>query len=341
MRILESGPGLLGLMNWHGKNSMILNMENPVAKSKYFFIPICFLQKIDQKDGLNSLMSWAIIDFSSKISFDLEEVARQTIYSYYRHAKNLPEDIFHNIELLVNEGKLNIDEEYCGFIGSKYSFDPVEEIKQILDEFHSDEEFQAACVCFYRFRQACGVLNITANYSRCYQEYNTLERFRWTNEEQMGKDAYASVRTDLVFDAREGKLPSELFRFYVACKSIIGRRNFNSTSSNVLIMRMLGAKSKKALEAILEDSNNTGAKELFQKLSKRYQFNKLLESVNGRSIATVIPATRGYYISISFSLEQLTEAVKRNIAKRSLARNRMAGYDIREFEKSLSSLTPK
>ena len=129
-------------------------------------------------------------------------------------------------------------------------------------------------------------------------------------------DIYTSVKTSYLFDARENILKLELLLMVAAIKSIIGhKRNFAKAYTAVIIRRMYGHEMP---------------------LSRR-QFTKLVSDGMAKRMFTLIPAGRGYYVSIRFTSNELKEIVMQRITKYEGKRIEaaQAGKDIRTLKKQL------
>jgi len=128
-------------------------------------------------------------------------------------------------------------------------------------------------------------------------------------------DIYTSVKTSYLFDARDSKLQIELLLLVAAIKSIIGKRNFAKAYTAVIIRRMYGHEMP---------------------LSRR-QFTKLVSDGMAKRMFTLIPAGRGYYVSIRFTVNELKEKVTQSITKYEGKRIEaaQAGKDIRTLKKQL------
>ena len=131
-------------------------------------------------------------------------------------------------------------------------------------------------------------------------------------------DIYTSVKTSYLFDARDGKLQLELLLMVAAIKSIIGhKRNFAKAYTAVIIRRMYGHEMP---------------------LSRR-QFTKLVSDGMAKRMFNLIPAGRGYYVSIRFTAAELKETVMQRITKYEGKRIEaaQAGKDIRTLKNQLKA----
>ena len=286
-------------------------MTNLQKNYKYFNFPLCFLQTIDN-EGLNKICGWAIMNYSKTIKYEMTEVARQTVYSYYRRWDMLTYKLKDKFNAMVEDGRLEPDEDYNGFAGD--TFVPESgEIEAILKEFKEDPEFKKSCIEFYKHLQVKKILNITGgSIENNYNDFETLNSFLHEFEHTYGSDAWTSVKTSYLFDARDGKLPIDLFRLVCAVKSVIGKRNFNKTYKNVILRRMFGAKKPDLMQP--EDKEN------YEFLSRRRQWNNLIDKAEQRNLLTFIPANRGYFVSIKYNNEKLRDEV---IKRTKISRRKM------------------
>jgi hypothetical protein len=129
-------------------------------------------------------------------------------------------------------------------------------------------------------------------------------------------DIFTSVKASYLFEARDGALRLELLLMIAAVKSIIGhKRNFSKTNRLFILHRMYGRETAVT----------------------RYQFDKIAREAIGRRLLTLIPAGRGYYVSIRFATDELKEAVMERMEKHQINRTETAeaGKDIMTFRKHL------
>ena len=103
-----------------------------------------------------------------------------------------------------------------------------------------------------------------------------------------GKEIFTSVKTDYVFEARDGGLDPNLLLLTAAIRSVIGpKRRFAKTNRQVIVARMFGSPDRLT----------------------RYSFDKLCLAASNRGMMTRIPAGRGFYVSICLKTDQLKQAV--------------------------------
>jgi hypothetical protein len=132
---------------------------------------------------------------------------------------------------------------------------------------------------------------------------STLRLYNEMNYELTPGDIYTSIKTSYLFEARDNVFPFELLVLLAAVKSVIGHKhNFKKTYQKFLIRRMYGT----------------------DKPINRYQFNKLIDNATARGLFALIPAGRGYYVSIRYKSNELREQVKQRIIKYEGKRNERA-----------------
>jgi hypothetical protein len=248
---------------------------------KYIQFPLSLLWETftDIEKGLNLIIDFGIINFAIKQKFELSEVARQMMYSYYREKNILPAKL---TNLIDNE--ITIDEDYNGFSGE--NFNPDGEVSELIEVFQKDTEFKDLAILFYQVRQAAKLLNVNigsfktteANYKKGLILLNAFES-------KYGADCWPSCKITMLFDFRDNSQDIEILRCFIAIKSLIGQYNYIATTRNVILMRMFGCKSKTAQDSFL--IQNKQAKAIFDKYTRtdksiRYHFDKLFESLLNR-----------------------------------------------------------
>ena len=153
-------------------------------------------------------------------------------------------------------------------------------------------------------------------------------------EELYGKDTKAGIDIDLLFDARDGKIDKNVFRLFVACRSLTGKKSpIKHTCHAEVIQRMFGYKNNEPFERYLE--KNKDAYEEYKYLNKRYPINKLYKNLINRGLVSKIsPPGRGYYIATKLSFEQLVNGVKKIIVKKEL-KKRTGWNELNNFTKEI------
>lgn len=279
-------------------------------RTKYFNFPLNFISNLD-KLRYNEIIDWSIINYSHRIKPDDIDVAKQIAYLYYRHYDDLHPEIASDIDF-------DEYEHYNGF-DFEGNFVAERESEWMLEAMKSDSDFKELCTGQVQYKRAKEILNIVGeSYSITLNRYFRLESVRNEFERYYGKDVWTSVKTDYLLDAREGKLPENLFRLSCAAKSIIGKRNFTKTYKSVIVMRMMGAKSNNVLHEMLEDPD---IYERYKRISSRYHIDKLLSNAVDRRLLSKIGDHRGIFISIKYSTEKLGEEILKKTTARQLIKS--------------------
>lgn len=297
-------------------------MTKLIKNTKYFNFPLCFLQMIDNENqALNKICNWAIVKYSKTIDYDTTAVAKQIVYMFYRQRDNLLYQIEKKINEMIENEDFIIDEDYNGFNFDGGNFEPENgEVEALVKEFKEDPEFKDYCFKQCQYMQVKNILNLDikkGSIENAFEIFKELNSFLNEFERTNGGDVWTSVKTTYLFDARDGQLPVDLFRLVCAVKSIIGKRNFNKTYKKIILSRMFGAKK----EHLIPPEN----KDEYNKLSRRRQWNNLIDKAEQRNLLTFIPANRGYFVSIKYSDEKLRdEVIKRT--KRSKRKMRIIQY---------------
>lgn len=287
-----------------------MDSTNVRKNVKYFNFPLCFLELISKEgkqSALNEICAWAIVNYGKTINYTPPDIAKQIVYLYYRHKDKLMFDIGYDIDTMVENEEFFIDPDYEGFY--RDTFDPQNgEVEALLEIFDKDLEFKANCFRQCQHLQAKKILNITGgSVVKDYINYKKLNTFLNEFEAVNGRDAWTSVKTSYLFDARDGKLPINLFRLVCAVKSIIGKRNFSKTYKNVVLHRMFGAKKTE----LLSDES----KKEFEILTRRRQWYKLIRTAEKRKLVTFVPAPKGYFVSMIYGDEKLRKEILKRTVK--------------------------
>ena len=252
-----------------------------VKEFRYVQFPLCLLMQTftDASAGLTMIEDYAIVNFAKKFSYDINEVATQLMYCYYREQKLMPAKLLYTMKNYINEDKLSIDEEYYGFIGGK--FDPLEHSIELISLFEKDQGFKDDAVLHYQIRQAISsdCLSLTiGNITSTLKGYEAASKIKRDFEAQFGPDAMVSVKITQLFEFRKSGKDLDLFRAYLAIKSMIGIKAFAEGNKPTILSRMIGCKSKEAFEYYTTKKNCKHPKilETVTKFSNRCHMDTLL-----------------------------------------------------------------
>ena len=290
-------------------------------KKEYAYVqfPLCLLMETytNAKEGLNLIASFGVVNFAKSFKYEIKEVGRQLMYSYYREKELMPDDLMNTMENYIDNGELTMDPDYCGFDGHGISFDPLKYDCELLDLFEADQNFKDDAILLYQIRQVRGkdFLNLDIkSMTGLLEGYETGIKKRKDFEAQFGPDAMASVKIQHLFEFRDSGKDLDLFRAYIAIKSIIGTKDFAESNKLAIASRMIGCKSKEAFDHYTTQKINKNSKimETVNKYSKRYHMdNLLLELAERKFIMHLsIKECRIMYFSKFMEPEELAKLIK-------------------------------
>ena len=251
---------------------------------RYFQFPIMLLKKAhtNYDEAMEDIISFAIVDYALKQDITAEDAARQALYSYYRGDGF--KELYNIVDNYMIDDEIDFDEDYNGFTGD--SFNPEDGINDVLELFENDNHFYDLAVKNCQLSKIDEFFGITgpSNGVRL-QKYNPVKKQVDHHEQRFGKEPMPTIEKKLFFDFREKPDPI-LFSAYIAIRSLQGQKNFVATTRNVILMRMMGAKSNKALEEHLQDED---LKEVYQRFTRstkalRYNFDKLFDRLLSRGL---------------------------------------------------------
>jgi hypothetical protein len=280
-------------------------MKDEKKEYGYIQFPLCLLQRTfeDPEQGLNLILRFGIVNYAKKFEYSITEVARQLMYCYYRNNEMIQSDLYTMIQKYIDNEKLFIDEDYYGF--SSDQFTPLE-FSDVLSLFEADNKFQEAAILRYQIGQAVKSLNIKPSHiDNIISGYKEGLRFKSTFELKYGSDSWPNVKTSQVFEFRDSGKDLDLFRAYIAIKSLIGLNNYTSTHKTVILSRMLGCKSNDSLHGFLE--NNDEVKEIYKKYSGRKRMDNLLFKLMERKFILMLSKKHESRIYVSVKIKNPKE----------------------------------
>ena len=270
---------------------------------KYLQFPLFLLKGmlIDKQNSINKIIKFGIYNYAQSIDYDLINVARQVIYKNYNEI--LPPEITNKLSWYELE-YFGTDEDYKGFTDMGTTFQPIEEINEILSLFKKDNDFKNTCINHYCVWQALKFLGITGNSENILIEGRKIEK-------QIPKgEVMAMIGKHLLFDFRDNprtEFEQAQLLAFIAINSIIGTKKYTKTNKKLIISRMFGfASYTKMIEKELS--------EIQMKYLKRYHFDKLIQELElNWNVCTYSNKMRGIYISlkIKFPLSELIAVAER------------------------------
>lgn len=291
---------------------------------KYLQFPLCLLQEIirDRKKGLELCINYGFGHYAMSQKVDIAVVVRQVIYAYYRQPEELPRDLRTLLHEAENEGQFSWDDDYNGFDGNG-NFDPSinENTKEVTKLLEDNPDLKEIATDYCKWHGAelyfKGHIKIH-NLKGTIKGYYEAKGIQLAYETKYGPDAMPSIKPSTLFEFRdEPKSDICILLAYVGIKSLIGHRQFISSSKPVILSRMIGAKSKQSFEAF---SQNEGSREIIERYSKRWPMDRLLLSLAEQKFIMYLtkPHVSVVYISTYMEPDELAALVKQSQAKRSL-----------------------
>lgn len=302
-------------------------MSNKERNDHYIQFPLCLLQETykDPVEGLNIIFDYGIVHYAKKIRYNIEEVGRQLMYDYYRKQDMIQWQLVNMMEQYIESEDLIIDDNYFGFTNSGTDFEPLEG-SGLLELFEADQNFKEAAIFHYQIKQATSSLNISiSNIEVIIKRYDKGIALQSKFEQLFGSDAMPMVKTSHLFDYLKNPKDLDLFRAYIAIRSMIGQRNFATTQKPAILGRMVGCKSVEAFKYFTEHKTfkNKYLLPTVEKYSKRYQMDKLLFTLAERKFIMYLskPKVSVIYVSIYMEPEALAKLIikskdKLNLKKR-------------------------
>lgn len=300
------------------------------SEDRYVQFPLCLLQKIfeDPKKVFNLILDFGIVNYAKKFTYNLEEVARQLMYGYFRESE-LQMDLKYSLKKYIESGSVTYDPDTEGFDNN--TFDPADSIMGLMELFESDRKFKRDAILYYQIKQAESFLNIEDfSIDGTIENYMTAYKYKSDFEQKYNPDSMPNVKPSMIFDFRDSGKDLQLFRAYIAIKSLIGFNRYIATTRNVILMRMFGCKSNQALNDFLK--TNKEAKEEYEQINRtekslRYYFDKLFNNLLSKGfIKSKIferKVSRKIFLSVSLDYDNLANEIIKFSDKRNHKKNEL------------------
>ena len=295
----------------HTEHSLInQNCQQNMETKPFIFIPQPVLRDfISSSETINDLYDLGIYFSSRKIACNEDAALKDFIYCVYRKQEIIPNDLYKEC---INIKNFPYDDQYWGF--TYKNFDPFQEIAylQVYGDRHSD--FIKKIKEWYRFKQMYHLLDLKED-----SLLETLENAKRLNR-KYGLEGSSTIqilvngqvmmklyenRNKLTVDDRA------IWAMYFGIISILGKKDFVQTTSDLIKCRMFGAKNKEELEQILVQSRVR--KKLYDKFTTKYQYNKILNLLQDRGMIRELAHKRRTYLS--FKARNVTELMDMIIEK--------------------------
>jgi hypothetical protein len=231
------------------------------------------------------------------MKYDLKDVARQSIYFLYRHP------VYKMLKRYIDELEpeyIGQDVDYNGFCGK--TFEPDDEINELLQLFDSNMELKDHCINIYRMHQAMDKkqLNLNGHIEDLLKEALILKGT------VPDKNPMAMAKLTMLFEFLEkDKTEFEIAQYigYLAINSVLGQKKFELTNYKRIRARMFGYGEDYQLPEEVINSP------LFLKYQERYHMDKLRLTLelNWKLHTHSARGIRGFYVGYhrKISLDQL------------------------------------
>ena len=285
---------------------------------RYVYFPLFLIKNLfsekDLKYTVSDIFDVGIFNYSKQFNIDNLSAYRQVIYCYYRGG--LTDKLRSKIQYLYDNGDLTLDEDYNGFDGHGISFEPddLDELAQIASK---NNILRDLFIEFYKMHLALKSLKLTGNIQSILSVSKQILKLQQIHEAKYGREPSVMLKTDLIFDYYKKSKSSNdilILAAFAGIKSIIGKKEFAGTTKKMIVSRMIGAKSDKVLQDFLKDKT---LKTIFDKYSKRYWFDKLINELRIRDfIRSKITLKFGFksrmYLSCKLDSNQLSSKLAEN-----------------------------
>lgn len=289
---------------------------NEKNEFKYVQFPNCLLMQTYESidNGLRMILDYGIVHYAKTQPYELHDVARQVCYDYYRNKNLLQYSVINTIKVAENHDQFS-EVDHDGFFWD--SFNPEDNINEILLLFENDSSFKKTCILNYQIHLVCSQdqLNIKlGSYQRTIETYDKALKIQEAFERQFGPDAMPYCKVSMLWEFIDNPKDIDLFRAYIGIKSMIGRRNFISSNKPAILSRMIGCKTKSAFEYFTTDRHGKKKNLLptVETYSNRYRMDKLLSTLAERKYIMYLSKKKVsvIYLSMYMEPEELGKLIK-------------------------------
>lgn len=301
-------------------------------ENRYIQFPLHLIRGLytNKVSTINDMINFGVNYFAMNLKFSRDDVFRQLIYFLLHKRDQLtPEllmelennDLFPKLEDIDCAG-FNFNNEFL--IHSK-EYDIYNDAREYFNE---SSNLRKQAITHYKFHKAFHFFDIEWNIG--IQILNTKNQTNPTGILPM-------INIDKLFEFRNNdKSETDIVEFvaYIALRSIIGQKQYCKTNKLLMFARMFGFAS-------IKDQNinllNKTQKRIFHRYQERYQFEKLMESLQVNwHLKYYSHYNRGFYISTDLNLEELVLIAEKQ--KRSNKNRKLKDKKKMAREKALSEL---
>lgn len=295
-------------------------MENK-AEYKYFTIPLPIIQRIytHPKTAMQDIINVGIYKTASYESVDIDNALQQLMYCYYRQEHALTDNLRRILDTLIDEGSINIDEDYNGFDRDNFHIEH-EDIEGLYSLIENDDDIKEQIIIWHQVRQSESILEFKFTEGGLPETMKQAEKVLSALPEC---NTLITVKKNMMYEYRNEKKSAfeiDLLVCYLAIRSIIGIKTHGYTTKKAVLMRMVGCNSLADEADNIELKNilkNKPLKAVYDKYSSISKLDKLLNTLVQWKFITKIgmKELRRTYFSTKLNLQELEEAALNDLLK--------------------------
>lgn len=285
--------------------------NSAVRAFRYLGFEVCLIPHV--KKSIADILSYSIMKYAQTMKGTQDEIINEIIRRYYDD-KELPASVFNLLTDIIGKDSTR------GY-DSTGVFDPLYERGTVLDYidptgmYYSSKyaSIMGVCTTYYQLSKVeyelRAVMNL-ASYKYIIENHRSIKAIVTTHELKYGPDAQVMIKTGMFFEFRDGNKSHEefeLFKAFLAIKSIQGKNDFAGTNKNFICARMIGAKTPDVAKLMIKSD---AVQKEYNRFSERYFFDKLIVKLQASAfIIGKISYGRSMYLSTQLDNELLWIAI--------------------------------
>ncbi len=300
------------------KDSLSTQITSPRTENSektYIQFPLCTLALFHENpvETLKNIVAYGITYRNKNLRYSDHDVIRQLIYDNYR-GHLYPESLRDELDSMDYNSEDASDGNWL-FDPKDGSFNPDDDrLIGVNEMYYSNSEFKEKAISNYKITMAIGNCDLDLSDIYTKDRFDVIRNYQKQQEKLFRKQPMPSVNTDIIFWFIENPENIHLFAACTAIRSLIGRHDYTATNKDVVVMRMIGAKSNDALKHAL---NSDHLKEIYDLYTNPYQFHKLTEALRDKNfIQSCFGDRRKYFFSTKLDYDQLGDRANQYFAER-------------------------
>lgn len=254
-------------------------------EARYIQIPLPMIRLlIKDKRNISDILSYGVYISAMSQKCTIENAALQLLYVFHnqdskKECAKIPDSILEELRELDEIVGLT-DEDYRGFIGRDGTFCPQDlggnmATDAIIDYFNERPSFRDEVIEFHLIRQFCKLLKLSIRDITAFRRVHN----RYRQYDHCDIFAYASL--DILFryyNNIKEQTEDDMARLimYLADKSIMGNAKVKRTNKEMILARMVGARSPIEIAEPLQDDD---IRAFYDKYSTRTVFSRIQAEV--------------------------------------------------------------